>query len=93
MHPSEMIFEFHRINFLVASNLPFCYIIKMLPITIRKRTLHKADLELIQYTVECYWDKGRTQIFTPFTSAPSQYIHLAGGPFWTIISPFRQHLI
>jgi len=34
----------------------------MLPITIRKRTIHRADLELIQATVNEHWDKGRTQI-------------------------------
>jgi hypothetical protein len=34
----------------------------MLPITIRKRTITEADLELIQDTVGQYWDKGRTQI-------------------------------
>jgi len=49
-------------HFLLASSVSFCYIIGMLPITIRNRTLHRADLELIQYTVERYWDKGRTQI-------------------------------
>lgn len=49
-------------HFLLASSVSFCYIMGMLPITIRKRTLHKADLELIQDIVEQYWDKGRTQI-------------------------------
>ena len=34
----------------------------MLPITIRKRTIYKADLELIQDTVDQYSDKDRTQI-------------------------------
>ena len=34
----------------------------MLPITIRRRTIHKPDLELIQDIVNRYWDKGRTQI-------------------------------
>ena len=34
----------------------------MLPITIRKRTIHKADLDLIQATVDRHWDKGRKQI-------------------------------
>jgi hypothetical protein len=29
----------------------------MLPITIRKRTIAKADLELIQATVDEHWDK------------------------------------
>jgi len=34
----------------------------MLPITIRKRTIAKTDLELIQTTINEYWGKGRTQI-------------------------------
>jgi len=34
----------------------------MLPITIRKRTIHKTDLDLIQGTVNRHWDKGRKQI-------------------------------
>ena len=34
----------------------------MLPITIRKRTIHKTDLDLIQATVDRHWDKGRKQI-------------------------------
>ncbi len=34
----------------------------MLPITIRKRTINEADLELIRTTVNKHWDKGRTQI-------------------------------
>jgi hypothetical protein len=34
----------------------------MLPITIRKRTIHKADLETIQATVNRHWDKGRKHI-------------------------------
>ena len=34
----------------------------LLPITIRKRTIHKADLELIQATVNKHWDRGRKQI-------------------------------
>lgn len=34
----------------------------MLPIIIRKRTIHKADLDLIQATVDRHWDKGRKQI-------------------------------
>jgi len=34
----------------------------MLPITIRKRTITEADLELIQSTVREHWHKGRTQI-------------------------------
>ena len=49
-------------HFLLASTVFFCYMLIMLPITIRKRTIHKADLELIQDTVDRYWDKGRTQI-------------------------------
>ncbi len=34
----------------------------MLPITIRKRSINNADLELIQDIVFQYWDNGRTQI-------------------------------
>ena len=34
----------------------------MLPITIRKRTLTKEDIEAIQATVNKHWDKGRTPI-------------------------------
>lgn len=34
----------------------------MLPVTIRKRTIYKADLDLIQATINKHWDKGRTQI-------------------------------
>lgn len=34
----------------------------MLPITIRKRTIHKTDLDLIQASVKRHWDKGRKQI-------------------------------
>jgi hypothetical protein len=34
----------------------------MLPITIRKRTITKADIESIQTTVNKHWDKGRTPI-------------------------------
>ena len=49
-------------HFLVASDLFFCYIIGMLPITIRKRTITQDDLELIQATVKQHWDRGRTQI-------------------------------
>jgi len=49
-------------HFLLASALFFCYIMVMLPITIRKRTIDKADLELIQATVNEHWDKGRTRI-------------------------------
>jgi len=49
-------------HFLLASSVSFCYIMEMLPITIRKRTIHHTDLKLIQDTVEQYWNKGRTQI-------------------------------
>jgi hypothetical protein len=49
-------------HFLLASPLLFCYTIGMLPITIRKRTIHKTDLELIQITVNRHWDKGRKHI-------------------------------
>ena len=34
----------------------------MLPITIRKRTIDKADVETIQATVDRHWDKGRKHI-------------------------------
>ena len=34
----------------------------MLPITIRKRSITEAEIELIQATVSEYWHKGRTQI-------------------------------
>ena len=34
----------------------------MLPITVRKRTLTKKDIEVIQATVNKHWDKGRTPI-------------------------------
>lgn len=34
----------------------------MLPITIRKRTIHKTDVDLIQATVDRHWDGGRKQI-------------------------------
>jgi len=34
----------------------------MLPITIRKRTIYKPDLALIQATINQHWGKGRTQI-------------------------------
>jgi len=34
----------------------------MLPITIRKRIITEADVELIQATVNEHWHKGRTQI-------------------------------
>jgi hypothetical protein len=47
---------------LLASALSFCYIMGMLPITIRKRTITEADLDLIQVTVDRHWDKGRKQI-------------------------------
>lgn len=49
-------------HFLLASPLSFCYTMGMLPISIRKRTIHKADVELIQATVDEYWDKGRKHI-------------------------------
>ncbi len=58
MHPSEMVFKFHGINFLLASLDSFCYTMAMLPITIRKRTIHKADIETIQAIVDRHWDKG-----------------------------------
>ena len=45
--------------FFLASVRSFCYTLVMLPITIRKRTIHKADLELIQATVNKHWDRGR----------------------------------
>lgn len=34
----------------------------MFPLTIRKRTITKADLEPIQSTINEHWNKGRTQI-------------------------------
>lgn len=34
----------------------------MFPMTIRKRTIHKADVVLIQAAVDRHWDKGRKQI-------------------------------
>jgi hypothetical protein len=34
----------------------------MLPITIRKRTIEKADIEIIQATVDRHWDMGRKHI-------------------------------
>ena len=34
----------------------------MLPITVRKKIITKADLESIQTTVDQHWDKGRTSI-------------------------------
>ena len=34
----------------------------MFPITVRKRSIHKTDLDLIQATVDRHWDKGRKQI-------------------------------
>ena len=46
-------------HFFLASVRSFCYTLVMLPITIRKRTIHKADLELIQATVNKHWDRGR----------------------------------
>ena len=53
---------FISMHFLLASTVSFCYIMGMLPITIRNRTIHKADLELIQATIEEHRDKSRTQI-------------------------------
>ena len=49
-------------HFLPASALSFCYIMVMLPITVRKRIITEADLESIQTTVNEHWDKGRTPI-------------------------------
>ncbi len=49
-------------HFLLASALSFCYIMVMLPITVRKRIITEADLESIQTTVNEHWDKGRTPI-------------------------------
>jgi len=46
-------------HFFLASVRSLCYTLVMLPITIRKRTIHKADLELIQATVNKHWDRGR----------------------------------
>lgn len=47
---------------MLASEVSFWYIMDMLPITIRKRTITEHDLELIQTTVNEHWDKGRTAI-------------------------------
>lgn len=47
---------------MLASGVSFWYIMDMLPITIRKRTITEHDLELIQTTVNEHWDKGRTAI-------------------------------
>jgi len=49
-------------HFLVASNSLFWYMLIMLPLTIRKRTITAADIELIQATINEHWKKGRTQI-------------------------------
>lgn len=49
-------------HFLLASVRSFCYTLVMLPITIRKRTLTEADLDLIRATVNKHWDKGRKRI-------------------------------
>jgi hypothetical protein len=49
-------------HFLLASARSFCYTLVMLPITIRKRTIAEADLELIQATVNKHWSKGRKHI-------------------------------
>jgi len=53
---------FNGTSFLLASSVLFCYTMGMLPITIRKRTIAKTDLQVIQDTVSIHWDKGRTQI-------------------------------
>jgi len=44
-------------HFLLASSVLFCYTTGMGPITIRKRTLAKTDLELVQATVNDHWEK------------------------------------
>lgn len=49
-------------HFFLASAISFWYILVMLPVTIRKRTITEADLGLIQATVNKHWQKGRTQI-------------------------------
>jgi hypothetical protein len=49
-------------HFLLASSFLFCYIMGMLPITIRKRVINEPDIALIQYVVSEHWHKGRTQI-------------------------------
>ncbi len=49
-------------HFLLASSILFCYRLSMSTLTIRKRTITKADLEPIQSTINEHWDKGRTQI-------------------------------
>ena len=49
-------------HFLLASSVSFCYIIEMLPITIRNRTITEVDIKLIQATINEHWGKGRTQI-------------------------------
>jgi len=54
--------KFHWTGFLLASAISFCYMMVMLPITIRKRTITKADLDSIQIAVNEHWNKGRTPI-------------------------------
>jgi hypothetical protein len=54
--------KINGVNFLLASSIPFCYTMGMLPITIRKRTIAKADLELIQATVNEHWDIGENWV-------------------------------
>jgi len=49
-------------HFLLASPVFFCYIMGMLPITIRKRTITEADLPPIQATINRHWDRGRKHI-------------------------------
>jgi hypothetical protein len=49
-------------HFPLASQLFLCYTMKMLPMTIRRRTIDKPALESIQATVDRYWDKGRKHI-------------------------------
>jgi len=49
-------------HFSLASPHFFCYTMKMLPITIRKRIIDEAALETIQAAVDAHWDKGRKHI-------------------------------
>ena len=49
-------------HFLLASPHSFCYIMGMLPLTIRKRTITENDLPLIQANINKHWDKGRKYI-------------------------------
>ena len=44
----------------MASTAPFYYIMDMLPITIRNRTITEEDIPSIQAIVNGHWDKGRT---------------------------------